>query len=250
MRRLFFGLGIVLCTTGYTQAQFKNLIIATQVEGVYPPLEPSIAINRKDPKNIVAGVVLDRVIYTKDGGLSWKTTQLQSAFGVYGDPAVISDVKGDFYYFHLADPSGQGRSNDAWLDRIVVQKSTDGGESWSEGESIGHNPPADQDKEWPAVHPRKQHIYTTWTQFDKYGLTDPNCHSNIMFSMSTSAGKKWSKAIQINQTPGDCVDDDNTAEGAVPAVDASGRVFVVWSNQVLFFSIAHLMVVQPGLPTI
>ena len=93
MRRLFFGLGIVLCTTGYTQAQFKNLIIATQVEGVYPPLEPSIAINRKDPKNIVAGVVLDRVIYTKDGGLSWKTTQL---FGLLrGTKLMASNVRAE-----------------------------------------------------------------------------------------------------------------------------------------------------------
>lgn len=234
MSRLIFALVIILSTTR-VQAQIKNLTIATQIEGVYPPLEPSIAINRKNPKNILAGVVLNKAIYTKDGGLSWKTTELKSPFGVYGDPAVISDVKGDFYYFHLADPSGQGRSNDAWLDRIVVQKSTDGGETWSEGESIGHNPPADQDKEWPAVHPRKQNVYTTWTQFDKYGLTDPNCHSNIMFSMSTSAGKKWSKAIQLNQTPGDCVDDDNTAEGAVPAVDAMGRVFVAWSNQGTIF---------------
>jgi hypothetical protein len=211
--------------------QFKNIKLAEQVDGVYPPLEPSIAINKKNPKNIVAGVVLDRAIYTNDGGATWAETKLESPYGVYGDPAVISDAKGDFYFFHLADPSKQGRSNDEWLDRIVCQKSTDGGKTWSTGASIGHNPPKDQDKEWPAVHPRKQYIYTTWTQFDKYGLEDPNCHSNIMFSKSTNAGKKWSTPVQINQNPGDCIDDDNTAEGAVPAVDMEGRVYVAWANQ-------------------
>lgn len=211
--------------------QFKNIKLAEQVEGVYPPLEPSIAINKKNPKNIVAGVVLDRAIYTNDGGATWAETKLESPYGVYGDPAVISDAKGDFYFFHLADPSKQGRSNDEWLDRIVCQKSTDGGKTWSSGASIGNNPPKDQDKEWPAVHPRKQYIYTTWTQFDKYGLEDPNCHSNILFSKSTNAGKKWSTPVQINQNPGDCIDDDNTAEGAVPAVDMEGRVFVAWANQ-------------------
>ncbi len=211
--------------------QFKNIKLAEQVDGIYPPLEPSIAINKKNPKNIVAGVVLDRSIYTHDGGETWAETKLESPYGVYGDPAVISDAKGHIYFFHLADPSKEGRSNDAWLDRIVSQKSTDGGKSWSAGESIGNNPPKDQDKQWPAVHPRKQYIYTTWTQFDKYGLKDPNCHSNIMFSMSTNAGKKWTKAIQINQNPGDCVDDDNTTEGAVPAVDENGRVYVAWANQ-------------------
>ncbi len=211
--------------------QFKNIKLAEQVDGIYPPLEPSITINKKNPKNIVAGVVLDRAIYTHDGGATWAETKLESPFGVYGDPAVISDVKGDIYFFHLADPSKQGRSNDEWLDRIVCQKSTDGGKTWNGGVSIGHNPPKDQDKEWPAVHPRKQYIYTTWTQFDKYGSTDPNCHSNILFSKSTNEGKKWSDPIQINQNPGDCVDDDNTTEGAVPAVDEAGRVYVAWSNQ-------------------
>lgn len=223
---------LVLCVIGINaQAQFKNIVLANQVEGVYPPVEPSIAINKKNPDNIVAGVVLDRAIYTKDAGETWQTTTLTSPYGVFGDPAVISDSKGHFYYFHLADPSKQGRSNEQWLDRIVVQKSTDGGETWSSGASIGHNPPKDQDKEWPAVHPRKQYIYTTWTQFDKYGLADPNCHSNIMFSKSTNAGKKWSDAVQINQNPGDCIDNDNTTEGAVPAVDDAGRVYVAWSNQ-------------------
>jgi hypothetical protein len=219
-----------LVLSGTVWGQFKNIKLAEQVDGIYPPLEPSITINKKNPKNIVAGVVLDRAIYTMDGGATWAETKLESPYGVYGDPAVISDAKGDIYFFHLADPSKQGRSNDAWLDRIVCQKSTDGGKTWNSGESIGNNPPKDQDKQWPAVHPHKQNIYTTWTQFDKYGLEDPNCHSNILFSKSTNAGKKWSNPVQINQNPGDCIDDDNTTEGAVPAVDQEGRVFVAWAS--------------------
>lgn len=225
-----FGLAVLLVVHLTSWAQFKNIKLAEEVEGVYPPVEPSITINKKNPKNIVAGVVLDRAIYTVDGGETWNESKLESPYGVFGDPALVSDVKGHIYYFHLADPSKQGRTNDAWLDRIVCQKSTDGGKTWSEGVSIGNNPPTDQDKQWPAVHPHKQYVYTTWTQFDKYGLDDPNCHSNIMFSMSTSEGKKWSKPLQINQNPGDCIDDDNTVEGAVPAVDNLGRVFVTWAS--------------------
>lgn len=226
----FLSLALLLLIEVAAFGQFKNIKLAEQVEGFYPPLEPSITINKKNPKNIVAGVVLDRAIYTLDGGVTWKESKLESPYGVYGDPALVSDLKGHIYYFHLADPSKQGRSNDAWLDRIVCQKSTDGGKTWSDGASIGNNPPTDQDKQWPAVHPRKQHVYTTWTQFDKYGSDDPNCHSNIMFSMSTNEGKKWSKPLQINQNPGDCIDDDNTTEGAVPAVDNLGRVFVTWAS--------------------
>ena len=226
----FLSFIILLAVHVSAFGQFRNIKLAEQKDGVYPPVEPSITINKKNPKNIVAGVVLDRAIYTHDGGLTWNESILESPYGVFGDPALVSDHKGNIYFFHLADPSKQGRINDAWLDRIVCQKSTDGGKTWNEGASIGHNPPKDQDKEWATVHPSKQHVYTTWTQFDKYGLDDPNCHSNILFSMSTSEGKKWSDPIQINQNPGDCVDDDNTAEGAVPAVDNSGRVFVSWAS--------------------
>lgn len=207
--------------------QFKNKKLAEQVDGVYPPVEPSITINKKNPKNIVAGIILDRAIYTNDGGETWNETKLTSSHGVNGDPALISDSKGNIYYFHLSHP---GRSEDAWLDRIVCQKSTDGGKTWSDGESIGFNPPKDQDKEWVAVHPKKPMLVTTWTQFDEYGSKDPNCHSNIMFSISDNGGKKWSKAIQLNQNPGDCVDGDNTTEGAVPAISSDGKIFVVWSN--------------------
>lgn len=220
---------VMVCWAVFAQAQFKNIQIAVRKPGMrYAPVEPSITINKKNPDNIVAGVVLDRAIYTQDGGLSWQETTLQSPFGVYGDPALVSDAKGNIYFFHLADPSGQGRSNDAWLDRIVVQKSTNGGKTWDEGKSIGLNAPKDQDKPWPAVHPKKSQMAVTWTQFDKYGSTDPACQSHILFSQSS--GKKWSKPIQINQNPGNCVDDDNTAEGAVPAIAMDGKMYVAWSN--------------------
>lgn len=212
-------------------AQFKNIKLVVQTEGSYPPVEPSIVINKDDTSNIVAGVVLDRVIYSKDGGHTWAETELESPYGVYGDPALVSDSKGNIYYLHLADPSGEGRKNDAWLDRIVCHKSEDGGATWDEGESIGFNPPKDQDKPWPAVHPRKGTVYVTWTQFDKYGSADTTCHSNIMFSRSTHEGRKWSDAVRINQIPGDCQDGDSTTEGAVPAVSYDGKLYVAWSNR-------------------
>ena len=40
---------------------------------------------------------------------------------VFGDPCVISSPTGDFYYFHLSDPEGQGWRSDMLLDRIVCQ---------------------------------------------------------------------------------------------------------------------------------
>jgi len=142
---------------------------------------------------------------------------------------LISNFKGHLFYFHLADPSGKGRSDDAWLDRIVCHTSEDEGATWNEGVTIGNNPPADQDKAWPAIHPKRNSVYVTWTQFDKYGSSDSTCHSNIMFSKALF-GNKFSKAISINETPGDCLDKDDTTEGAVPAVGNDGKIYVAWAN--------------------
>jgi hypothetical protein len=177
MRRLFISIFCFLSLSA--SGQFKNIKLAEESGSDYPPVEPSITISQKDPNNIVAGIVLNRVVSTSDGGATWSTSTLESPYGVHGDPALISDVKGHLYYFHLSNPNDKESDSEDYLDRIVCQISKDGGQTWSEGESIGNNPPKDQDKPWPAVHPRKEIIYTTWTQFDKYGLEDPACQSNI-----------------------------------------------------------------------
>jgi hypothetical protein len=226
MKKLIF----LLLMAHSSWAQFRNITLAVEQEGIFPPLEPSIAINPRDQENIIAGVAVDRAIYSLDGGITWRTVQLQSPYGVKGDPALIFDAKGDAFFFHLSDPSNEGRKNDAWLDRIVVNTSTDKGKSWDEGESIGHNPPKDQDKPWPGVHPKKQFMAVSWTQFDKYGVADTTCKSNILISFSENGGKKWTKPKRINGVSGNCLDDDETAEGAVPVINQDGRIFVAWSS--------------------
>lgn len=210
-------------------ASFKNIRIASQKTGM-APCEPSIAISKKNPKNIVAGVILDRALPTTDGGATWGDVTLSSPHGVFGDPTLLSDHLGHFYYFHLSNTGGDG-----WIDRIVCQKSTDGGKSWTPGAGIGHNPPKDQDKQWAAVHPTKAQLVVTWTQFDTYGSKDPRDTSNIMFSQSVDGGETWSEALRINDISGDCVDSDKTTEGAVPTITSDGTIHVVWSvNDVIF----------------
>lgn len=218
---------ILFCGSGV--AQIKNIVLDVQDEGERAPAEPSIAISLKDRDNIVAGAILDKVYVTTDGGETWTTQTLKSSMGVWGDPVVISDKKGDFYYFHLSDPTGLNWQSEEILDRIVSQKSSDGGLTWDDGTSIGYNHPKDQDKEWAAVDLKNNTIYLTWTQFDDYGSKDPGCESNILLSMS-SGGKKWSEPIVLSQKPGDCIDDDNTTEGAVPAIGPQGYIFVAWAH--------------------
>ena len=187
--------------------------------------EPSVAVNKKNPKNIIAASMRTAIV-SMDGGKTWAENALTSTLGEAGDPALITDVQGNVFFFHLSS----GSQPDGWLDRMVCQKSTDGGNSWSDGASIGMNHPADQDKEWPAVHPSKPFMCLTWTQFDKYGSKSPSDKSNIMFSASSDAGDAWFRAVRINDVPGDCLDGDDTTEGAVPAIGKDGTVYVSWSH--------------------
>jgi len=211
------------------QAQFANLVLDRETEGERAPAEPTIAINPNDRDNIVAAAILDKVYTTKDGGKTWHKQRVVSPHGVWGDPALAAAANNTFYFFHLSDPTGRNWRSEEILDRIVCQKSTDGGLHWSEGSYMGYAPPTDQDKEWAVVDPRDGTVYVTWTRFDRYGSTDPQHKSNILFARSRDGGEHWSEARVINAMAGDCLDDDGTTEGAVPAVGPDGQVFVAWA---------------------
>ncbi|MCI0715732.1 MAG: glycoside hydrolase [Chlorobi bacterium] len=209
-------------------AQYKNIKINT-IEN--RPNEVTIVINPKHPNNIVAAANLNNYYYSFDEGQTWiNKTIVSDSFGVWGDPVVIFDLNGSVYFFHLSRPS-----KEQWIDRIVCQKSTDGGMSWENpGTYTGLNPPKKQDKEWAIADwtnsKWKNNIYVTWTQFDKYGSRDPDDKSNIMFSFSSDAGTTWSEAKLINEVSGDCIDSANTTEGAVPCVGPNGEIYVSWSG--------------------
>lgn len=218
----------------FVTAQYKNIKINTLENR---PNEVSIAINPNHPNNIIAGANLNNYYYTFDGGQNWVNKTLTSMeYGVWGDPVVIFDPLGSAYFFHLSRPlKGE------WIDRIVCQKSTDGGMTWDDpGTFTGLNPPRKQDKHWVCVDVTgskwKNNIYVTWTQFDSYNSGKYEDSSNIMFSLSSDGGANWSIALRINEIAGDCRDSSNSTEGAVPCIGPNGEIYVGWSNQnKLFF---------------
>ena len=214
---------------------YKNVKIVESPSMFTYTCEPSIAINPLDTHNLVAGNVMNGFHYSTDGGRTWTSGHLKSSRGVYGDPCIIADNSGAFYYLHLANPDGSPGGKH-FLNQIVLQKSTDGGKTWSDGTGIGLNDHTQQDKHWAVVDPSDNSIYVTWTEFDKYGSKNPEDKSRILFSRSEDGGQTFSPPVRINQVEGDCLDDDYTTEGAVPAVDKKGNLYVVWAyaNQILF----------------
>lgn len=219
---------IVLLTVVYAaSAQHKNVTVFTSNAN---PNEPSICIDPANPDIMMAGSNIDWFSVSTDRGETWVMNQLESVLGVWGDPVIIVDTNSHFYFFHLSSSPGQ-----TWLDRIICQKTTDLGYTWND--SAFTEPDGKQhDKEWAVVDRNNNHIYMTWTVFDKYGSRNPKDSSHILFSKSTDAGITWSKPLRINDRGGDCIDSDSTVEGAVPVVDSNGVLYVVWSgHEKLYF---------------
>lgn len=225
MKKLIFLL--ISFSYQYAFAQFTNIMI----DNIGNPEEPSVCVNPKNTNYIVAGANINNVYQSLDGGLTWQKDILQSPYGVWGDPCVFTDTSGAFYYLHLSNPPSGN-----WIDRIVCQQLPNSGSSWSTGTYMGLNGSRAQDKEWATVDQQTNTIYVTWTQFDQYGSGDQDDSSVILFSKSTDQAATWSSPVRINRLAGDCIDSDNTTEGAVPAMGANGEIYVCWSNRdTLFF---------------
>lgn len=206
------------------RAQHTNILISNTDF----PNEPSIVMDPANTAHLVAGANLDNVYYSTDGGLSWTEGKMSSSYGVWGDPVIIVDTASAFYFFHLSAPLGY--ADPSWLDRIVCQKQDSIGKPWSDGSYTDTNGITDHDKQWAVVDPRNNTIYMTWTVFDEYGSYASSDSSHILFSRSTDGGQSWSAPLRINRIGGDCIDEDNTVEGAVPAVGPNGEVYVSWSG--------------------
>lgn len=235
--KIIFLLNISLFINSASYSQYQNIDFG--VTGYYFPNEPSVMINPKNTNQIVVGTnyyyynidtALSSYYYSTNGGLNWQGGPLISSKArSAGDPVLIADTNGYFYYFTLTN---WGRTD--WLDYLLCLKSTNGGKNWNDGMLFGYNSAKDMDKPWACVDLTNgvygNSIYVTWTEFDKYGsyLTTDSTH--ILFSKSTNGGINFSHPKRINKQSGLCNDSTNTVEGAVPCVGINGEIYVVWAG--------------------
>jgi hypothetical protein len=164
---------------------------------------------------------------SNDGGITFTDRGVIPAptgIDLFGDPSVVADSEGNFYYASLG---ARGT-----LSGLGVAKSTDGGQTFPVIRRADVNPTnaVFQDKEYLAVDasatsPFRGNLYIAWGSFGTINV-------DIDFARSTDGGLTWSSAIAINS--GGVL---RQANGAVPAVDRAGRIYVVWED------------FRPGLPT-
>lgn len=179
----------------------------------------------QNPAILTAGTNHNNFYFSTDSGKTWKHELVISKYGVWGDPVTHISSSGAYYFFHLANPP---KGN--WIDRIVVQKKTDLTQDWVLDTFVGLNGAKAQDKHWVAEDLTQGNMYLTWTQFDEYGSEEEDMYSNIMFSMSKNEGASWSTPKKLNSFPGNCLDNDSTVEGAVPAVGKNGEIYTAWAG--------------------
>jgi hypothetical protein len=214
----------------FADAQYKNVVVNGQGGD---PEEVTIAINPANPDNIIAGANLRYVFCSFDGGKTWTQNVLPN--GTFGDPCIIFDDKGRAYYAHLSS---------TW-EAITLRYSDDGGKTWPHTVKL-YGPSSDsakpgsyfnsslQDKEWlcadMTTSPYHGYVYASWTDFTRYGSARSEDSSVIVFSRSTNRGETFEKFVRVSDMAGDALDDDNTMEGAVPAVGPAGEVYIGWSG--------------------
>ena len=213
------------------------------------PAEVSIAINPKNPDNMVAASFQigrppapragSSHYVTFDGGKTWKTVPTPNARNlVQGDDVVAFSSDGVAYHVHLSFEGIRLARPTRAESGMIVNVSKDGGNTWTDGTAaINHINSVTPFEDKPGIvvdnapgSNAKGNVYLAWTRFDVYGSNNPEHHSQIYFTRSTDQGQTFSMPFRISDTGGDCVDSDNTVEGAVPAVGPSGEIYVVWAG--------------------
>lgn len=222
--RILISIVLLFCTISLI-GQHENILIGDSIDEFFPE-EPCIMLDEKNPGKMIVGANIDNYYKSENGGLTWEHGKLSSPFGVWGDPCIVADSSGAFYFFHLSDPPGE-----PWVERIICQKQSKWERNFEYLTNFGYNDDKLQDKEWATIDKITNRIYVAWTQWDEFGSNAPGDSSIIVLSKSTDLGQSWSDPVRLSQFAGDCVGEDNTVQGAVPAIGPGGNVYISWAGK-------------------
>jgi hypothetical protein len=242
-------------------AALRNIRV-DQDRSNFPHDETVIAVNPRNPKNLVAGANDYRLGYgssgfysSQDGGHTWYDGIIPvpswpdgdvPAGG--GDPVTLFDSNGVAYYIGLAFDRGTDRS------AIVVSRSTNGGQTWSrpsfaskDGVAVANlvkvAPSVFHDKEWGAfdtttgkANSHQNRLYITWTRFEGAPLLPPA--SPIYEVHSDDGARTFSTPHEISgastlcdyQTGGIVARRCGGNQPSWPVVGPDGTVYVFFRN--------------------
>jgi len=201
--------------------------------------EPAIAINAKDPQQVVA-VFQDNAhaAYSTDAGRHWQLANgvESTKYRVSGDVSVAFDAKGHAIICYMAfDKLGTYNywGHNSSRNGLYIRRSLDGGKTWEANDiAIIEHSNDEQKIPWEdkpyivadnSSGPHSGNLYVGWT---RWTLED----SEILFSRSTDGGLTWSKPIEIDKHRGLPRDDNGAVEGFDGVVAPDGTLYVVWND--------------------
>ncbi len=210
---------------------FRPFVHATQSETSAAAFGPNIVVTYNNstglhviPNPSGPGLVVDRVQLSgfsssTDGGQTWKSGFIPPSAGAtetFGDPSLGVDRRGVFYFANLAADTTHGT--------IQVNKSTDGGVTWSPGVVVQEDDASD--KEWLAVGPdpvnkNRDNVYVTWTSFQKSAC-------QLRFGRTTDGGVTWTaKTIFVPAANANPAFPQNCLQFSNPTVDQKTGILYV-----------------------
>jgi hypothetical protein len=201
--------------------------------------EPSIAVNPRNQKQVVAVYQPAGVAYSSDGGQTFAAAELPPVPGWRsgGDVSVAFNDKGHAFLGSLHfDRLGTASywAHGAGRNGIFVRRSLDGGRTWEKDaatvKAFEGNEPDIQWEDMPRVFADSQrgsafagNVYAGWIewQLDK---------SIMLFARSTDDGRTFSTPMRISTHAGLPRDDNGGLVGFVGVVDSKGTIFAIWND--------------------